>query len=70
MASCPTCELYRMSREPRIRAEIAKSTTSKRQAEAKWRRFMAGVHERHTTLTLGRVAAFMAVARELMTEED
>lgn len=69
MTNCPTCDLYRHSREPAIRAAIAKTAPIAAEAEAKFARFMAGVHERHTSLTVGRVVALMGAIGEALEGE-
>lgn len=61
---CPYCELYDLSRGDRIRAEIAKTSSNGAEAKERWRRFLAGVHERHAGITLGKVAALMAIVQE------
>lgn len=54
---CSRCALYRSVREDRIRAVIARTSTSGTQAQARWAEFMAGVHDRHSfAVTLGRVS--------------
>lgn len=46
MTSCLICTAYARTRGDRIRTEIAR-TTPQRDRAARWRRFMAGVHDRH-----------------------
>lgn len=58
---CARCQLYAMSRGPRIKAEIAKTSTGA-EAAARWRGFVDGYHRLHTMA--GRFAALMAVVRE------
>lgn len=66
--ACPRCATYDRHRGDRIRAEIGKTHVGP-EAEERWRRFLAGVHERHDVrLTVGRVAALMGVLRELEEE--
>lgn len=45
--TCPVCALYDHARGHLIRAEIAKTSSHPRDREARWARFMVGVHARH-----------------------
>lgn len=67
--ACAICTSYARLRGPRIRAEISK-TTAPRDRVATWKRFMAGVHQRHldqargNVRALGRVTAVMAAINQ------
>jgi hypothetical protein len=58
LGPCPICASYVRHRGSRIRAEIRRTTPPAQRLHT-WRRFMAGVHQRHlahATQTLNRLA--------------
>lgn len=64
--SCPQCDLYDHLRGARIRAEIHKRSEDD-QAEARYQRFLAAYHARHTRqsgFSAGRFVALMAAVQE------